>query len=108
MRRATRRTGSGSSWGRATPAVASRAARTASSCSSMEAGSAGGPPRAGTGAGATRGGAGAGGAPPEGRDVRGDHERVGGADRVAQVVDVGQDAGGHGERAGPQAVDALH
>ena len=39
--------------------------------------------------------------------MSGHHERVRGADRVAQVVDVGQDALGDGQRAGPQAVDAL-
>ena len=52
-------------------------------------------------------GGGVGGAPAEGRDVGGHHERVRGADRRAQVVDVGQDALGHGQRAGAQAVDAL-
>ena len=52
-------------------------------------------------------GGGVGGAPAQGRDVGGDHERVRGADRRAQVVDVGQDARGHGQRAGAQAVDAL-
>ena len=74
MRRATRRAGSGSSCGRVACAPStSSSASAASSCSATDAGSAGRP--------AERG------------DARGDGERVGGADRRAQVGRVGEGAG---------------
>jgi hypothetical protein len=40
-------------------------------------------------------------------DVGGHHQRMGDADRLAQVVDVGEDAVGHEDRPRPQAIDAL-
>ena len=45
--------------------------------------------------------------PAQGRDAGGHHQRVRGADRVAQVVDLGEHARRQHQGARPQAVDAL-
>ena len=86
MRRAARRAGSGSSWGRekSEPAVERR--------------------QDGVLVLLHRGGIG--GAPAERRDAGRHHQRVRGADRGAQVVDVGQHVRRQRHRARPQAVDA--
>ena len=91
MRRATRRAGSGSSWGRekSEPHRRPRRARP------------GRRPRAPPPSRVGR-------APAQRRDVAAaTTQRVGGADRGAQVVDVGQHPAGQRQRARPQAVDAL-
>ena len=89
MRRATRRAGSGSSWGRATPAPPALERGEDGVLVLLQRG------RVGRAA-------------AEGRDVRGDDERVRGADRRrAGRRRSAEDAAGHGERARAQAVDAA-